>query len=236
MECADFFERVARSYGVNNKETLPCAHILFPHRPAKRYTLKNNLTGWHFRRTYPYSSCPAVSRTSRSATSSSITHCFRYESEKYIRDRPEIYCQTHLRLLGHTHKRSGFGWTGWSRQTFRHLGHAHQPTFWHKSARSYRHLLQLRACTLSRIVPVLRRPVSAANLIVNLTTLSVPWTSFLSVYTRATSAWSISRGKRWNRLWGVTAKWAPQRYSSESYRCYLHTARGQAEPNRTSTE
>src|SRR5699024_1596199 len=28
-----------------------------------------------------YSSCPAVSRTSRSATSSSMTHCLRYESK-----------------------------------------------------------------------------------------------------------------------------------------------------------
>ena len=30
--------------------------------------------------TDPYSSWPAVSRTSRRATSSSMTHCFRYES------------------------------------------------------------------------------------------------------------------------------------------------------------
>ena len=31
-------------------------------------------------RTHEYSSCPAVSNTSNSATSSSIIHCFRYES------------------------------------------------------------------------------------------------------------------------------------------------------------
>ena len=39
--------------------------------------------------TYPYSSCPAVSSTSRSATSSSITHCFRYESVIRFSTQPE---------------------------------------------------------------------------------------------------------------------------------------------------
>lgn len=36
--------------------------------------------------TNPYSSWPAVSRTSRRATSSSMTHCFRYESGCHTRD------------------------------------------------------------------------------------------------------------------------------------------------------
>lgn len=31
--------------------------------------------------THAYSSCPVVSRMSRSATSSSMTHCLRYESK-----------------------------------------------------------------------------------------------------------------------------------------------------------
>ena len=32
MEGADFLERVARRYGVDEEESLPCAHILLPHR------------------------------------------------------------------------------------------------------------------------------------------------------------------------------------------------------------
>jgi hypothetical protein len=42
--------------------------------------------------TDPYSSWPAVSRTSRSATSSSMTHCFRYESVAipYQNDKRQI--------------------------------------------------------------------------------------------------------------------------------------------------
>lgn len=38
--------------------------------------------------THPYSSWPAVSRTSRRATSSSMTHCLRYESAGWIRYIP----------------------------------------------------------------------------------------------------------------------------------------------------
>ena len=44
----------------------------------------NNKMNWWWERTYPYSSWPAVSRTSRRATSSSITHCLRYESSNSL--------------------------------------------------------------------------------------------------------------------------------------------------------
>lgn len=36
MESTDFFERVTRGDTVDKEETLPCAHVLFPHG-AKKY-------------------------------------------------------------------------------------------------------------------------------------------------------------------------------------------------------
>jgi len=86
MESADFLERVSGSDAVDQKEAFSCAHILFTHGTKGRNLMEvsehKNAKEKKRRRqmTNPYSSWPAVSSTSKRATSSSITHCLRYES------------------------------------------------------------------------------------------------------------------------------------------------------------
>lgn len=110
--------------------------------------------------TYPYSSWPAVSRTSSRATSSSITHCLRYESmKKLVEYRPPVtsWTVTHPQWWGRIRLQSDFEWIGLSMQTFRHLRKACEikeiPTV---IPGTYRHRQPRPTCILSRIVPKLQ--------------------------------------------------------------------------------
>jgi hypothetical protein len=87
MERPNLIERAPTRDGIHKQEPLSRPHILLPHRSvtlvsawsptvSSEATTEREEGGW----THEYSSCPAVSSTSRRATSSSITHCFRYES------------------------------------------------------------------------------------------------------------------------------------------------------------
>lgn len=66
--------------GVDEKKPFAGAHVLVPHGSVMCVSFGSGVEGVD--RTYPYSCCPAVSRISSSATSSSIMHCLRYESDQ----------------------------------------------------------------------------------------------------------------------------------------------------------
>ena len=85
MERSNLVERTARGDRIDEQESLSSAHVLLPHRtrtpiPSPLSQLVRTDLTRVGRQTYEYSSCPAVSNTSRSATSSSIMTCLRYES------------------------------------------------------------------------------------------------------------------------------------------------------------
>lgn len=114
--------------------------------------------------TYPYSSCPAVSRTSRSATSSSMTHCFRYESEIYASVHSSNNAYLHIPSIVGSYSSTKWLWMNWIvKADFPTPGERQIINFTSKYNLPYHHHRQLRACTPSEIVPV---PcwVSAANL------------------------------------------------------------------------
>jgi len=87
VERADFLERVPRGDRVDEQKPFTGPHVLLAHGTANVRKIRGETaaclvddTGQNDDDTDPYSSWPAVSRTSRRATSSSMTHCFLYES------------------------------------------------------------------------------------------------------------------------------------------------------------